>query len=178
MNKKSTVKELYNRSAKFYDQRYYKIQFNKFDELLKPLSNNDVIIDLGSGTSLLLLYEKIKNVRYVGIDISSEMIKQGRKKEKKFKEFIISDVENIPLRSDFAHTITVFTVLQNLESYFNIFKEIKRISIKKSIIYLSVLRKKINWNSLNNILLESSLEIIEKLDKKESEDIGLILINN
>jgi ubiquinone/menaquinone biosynthesis C-methylase UbiE len=177
MDKKRSVKVLYDKSAKFYDERYQDIQRNKFNVFFDNLELSDLLVDLGCGTSLILNHPQIYNIRYVGLDNSIEMIREAILRKHYFREYIIADVENIPFRNNWVNLISIFTVLQNLEIYEKLAKELKRISTKKSLIYISILKKKFNKNKFQESLTKNHLKINKRITIKNSEDFGLIIIN-
>jgi len=75
--KKKEIIERYNLTSNFYEQRYSKIQSDKFNIILKNVDlNNKTILDSGCGTGLLFdfIFRNHKNSRrinyfYVGVDI-------------------------------------------------------------------------------------------------------------
>jgi len=78
----SVFDDMLNRSVPFY-QENLKLQI---DILKNFLNENDLVIDLGSstGTFLIELSKKIKNLNLIGIDKSPAMIKRATQKAKAF----------------------------------------------------------------------------------------------
>jgi len=177
MNKKLTVKKAYDKSAEFYEQRYETIQKIKFKQILENITKKDIIFDLGCGTSLILLNPKLEKTRYIGIDISSEMIREAKKKQHYYKELIIADVENTPIKNNCVTAATVFTVLQNLPSYSSVIKEIKRITDTGGEVYFSVLKKKFDEKKFSETIKRRCMKILKKIEVNDSEDIGIVIVN-
>ena len=112
-DKKKIIIEKYNSTSNFYDDRYRKIQNEKYMLQLKELNFKDkTLLDAGCGTGLLLEYVSNlkrnnlnRELRYVGLDISWKMLKHFYNKTKKIKNkinsnLILGDIENLPFRDD------------------------------------------------------------------------------
>ena len=58
----------------------------------------DAVLDVGCGTGavLALLHEKYPDRRYVGLDLTPEMIEVARTKVAPGMEFVVGDAENLP----------------------------------------------------------------------------------
>jgi len=78
----SVFDDMLNRSVPFYKENL-KLQINILKNFLKK---NDLVLDLGSstGTFLIELSKKIKNLNLIGIDNSPAMIKRANQKAKAF----------------------------------------------------------------------------------------------
>ena len=93
--------DMLNRSVPFYKENL-NLQINILKNFLKP---NDKIVDLGSstGTFLIELDKKIKNLNLIGIDNSPAMVKKANLKAKAFgsnAKFIEADF----LKYDFSNS--------------------------------------------------------------------------
>lgn len=177
MCKKITVQKDYDRSARYYDRRYRLIQKMKFSFFKEDLRRSEFIVDLGSGTSLILKEGGLRAVRYLGVDISAEMIRVALNRRHFFKNFLIGDVENLPVRNNVVDCATVFTVMQNLENYSHLIKEIKRIITANGKVMLSVLRKIFNRDEFGVALKSNNLKLDKSIEDMNTEDVGLILSN-
>ncbi len=175
MCKKLSVREDYDRSAVYYDRRYARIQFLKYNMLSHYLIGRDLLFDLGCGTALILKLKKLGKLRYIGVDISVMMVKMALKRRHFYKDFIIGDVEFLPLRGGVAELISAFTVLQNLEEPAYFINEIRRILTGGGLLVLSVLKKNLSLNRLKTILEENKFIIKRFIEKSDSEDLGLII---
>ncbi|WEU41017.1 MAG: class I SAM-dependent methyltransferase [Candidatus Odinarchaeum yellowstonii] len=175
MCKKLAVKEDYDKSAIYYDRRYARIQYLKYNMVSRHLPVGGLLFDLGCGTALILKLKKLAEIRYIGVDISSMMIKIALKRRHPHKNFIIGDVEHLPLRKNVAEVISAFTILQNLEDYARFINEVRRVLIEGGLLILSVLKKNLNLNYLKNILERNNLIVERIIEEKDSEDLGLII---
>jgi len=91
----SVFDDMLNRSVPFYKENLYL----QIDILKNFLTEKDKVVDLGSstGTFLIELAKKTKNLKLIGIDNSEAMIKRAKNKAKAFGvnvEFINDDFLN------------------------------------------------------------------------------------
>ena len=99
-----TPKQIYNRLSKVYD-RSYKEPIHKIEDdfIYKFLADNGFtkgkILDLGSGTGVLLNHIGIHPDNYFGLDISENMLEISSEKFPKHK-FIKGTMSNIPFDDD------------------------------------------------------------------------------
>jgi ubiquinone/menaquinone biosynthesis C-methylase UbiE len=157
--KKKKIIDRYNLTSNFYEQRYSKIQSDKFNIILKIDDlNNKTILDSGCGTGLLFdfIFRNQKNSRginyfYVGVDISINMLRKFHSKlnqKGKKKGFniglILSDLENLPLRNIIFNQIFSITSLQNLPNMMNGINETFRVLQQNGDIRLSILKKNLD----------------------------------
>jgi ubiquinone/menaquinone biosynthesis C-methylase UbiE len=182
-NKKKRIIEDYNSSARFYDKRYSIIQKAKYDKILRNcFIKRKRILDAGCGTGLLFEYiiksgvpkNLFKNY-YVAVDISLEMLAEFKSKLLNLTKItkislILSDIENLPFREDSFNLIFSITSFQNLSSHKKGFQEICRVSSKGGELKISILKKKLVLDELNN-LLDLYLEDFEVINEELLEDI-------
>jgi ubiquinone/menaquinone biosynthesis C-methylase UbiE len=157
-HKKKKIIECYNNSSHFYDERYNLIQREKFEFTLKRFNYSEkYILDAGCGTGLLYEFISLnKNdilKRFISIDISFEMLKHLKKKQKFLKKKILispilSDIENMPIRNDIFDAVISFTSFQNLENVKKGFLEIVRVLKSGGEVNISILKKDQRIHSL------------------------------
>ena len=158
--KKNDIKNQYNLSADFYNNRYRNIQYEKYSRMLNSMELKGMILDLGSGTGML---SEFLNKEIIGVDFSIKMLK----KSGKYK--ILGDAENLPFKNDTFDIVLSFTLIQNLPN-FGVFKEVRRILKPNSLFILTVLRKKYDETLCKE--LEKGFSILKEADC--GEDIGFI----
>ncbi len=182
-NKKKKIISNYNKTASFYDNRYRKIQEQKYKIILKNYQlNSKLILDVGCGTGLFMEFiialtdqKDFNPNNYVGTDISLNMLNIFRIKLQRLKlkyevALILSDIENLPFRENVFQCIFSLTSFQNLP---NIDKGVRNLYIvgrDKADLNFSILKKNLNLKELITFLrpLVKNLKIT---DKKNLEDV-------
>jgi 2-polyprenyl-3-methyl-5-hydroxy-6-metoxy-1,4-benzoquinol methylase len=102
-------------------------RFNEVKKFLKYIEAN-TILDIGchGGTFTNILYQKFKNSKINGIDISKQAILFARKTYPNIK-FQVSRAENLPFKENSFDLITCFEVLEHIENPQTIMDEITRV---------------------------------------------------
>ena len=90
MLRATKAQELYDKTSKFYNPRYRKIQFDKYNIALNDQLLDGDILDLGSGTGLLA---EFLGKRIHQVDISKGMLLLGKGRR------VQADIENLPLQN-------------------------------------------------------------------------------
>ncbi len=180
-DKKKEIISKYNSTSQFYDKRYSKIQYEKYEIILKNFDfKSKVILDAGCGTGLLFFSLFLKNeiFYYVATDISLKMLKIFHLKlielsNKKFQRrlnLILSDLENLPFRNSIFHSVFAPTSLQNLPSIQKGIEEIIKVAKKNADLKLTILKKKLDLNKLKSFL-KSRINILEIFNINTIEDV-------
>jgi len=186
-NKKREIIGKYDSTAHFYDDRYSKIQKEKFNLIISKFSFEDkFLLDAGCGTGLFhdfllehFLLNSGKRYRILGVDISWNMLKtfllKLKKKEKIVKNqvcLVLSDLENLPFREDVFHAIISLTSLQNLPNIYIGINESFRVTRNNGDIKFSILKKKLD---LDEVLSHIKLQVknLELMENDDFEDIIL-----
>jgi len=97
---------------------------------LQVETNGISLLDIGSGTGLLMKYAKkyFKNV--YGIDLSTKMLKKTPG-----YNVLCSDCSFLPFKDETFDVVTVFAVLHHLYDYYSLFAEAYRVLRKGGILY-------------------------------------------
>ena len=113
MSSKRDVREYYSAISAGYDELYGEEQSAKLVEALRllRLEGDDVVLDVGCGTGSITRRIGEGGRRVIGIDISREMLEEGRRPG---MEFLVCDAEGLPFREREFDKVVSFTVLQNL----------------------------------------------------------------
>jgi len=191
-DKKKIIIEKYNSTSSFYDDRYRKIQNEKFELHFKKTDINcKTLLDAGCGTGLLFEYIsslKFNNLgrtlRYIGIDISGKMLKIFYNKTKRIKNkvntnLILGDIEDLPFRKDKFNLILSITSLQNLHDLKKGLKEIIRVGKENTALKLSILRKQLKSEEVITYLNSHTINLrTENLEEVEDVFIHGSLIKD
>ena len=114
-------KKWFDKQASVYDEtdtllysKYGKISCQNIKNILKDRKYNN-LLDIGCGTAYLIdMLSKEKNAEYVGLDLSSEMIKQANSKSIKNATFIEGKSDELPFKDN---TFDVVTCSQSFHHY-------------------------------------------------------------
>ena len=100
--KQLSIRE-FTEAAHAYDSDHagiYEMCRDDYPQMLAELEKEpfDAVLDVGCGTGavLALLHEKYPDRRYVGLDLTPEMIEVARTKVAPGMEFVVGDAENLP----------------------------------------------------------------------------------
>ncbi|MGQ4872741.1 MAG: class I SAM-dependent methyltransferase [Promethearchaeia archaeon] len=183
-DKKWKIIKDYNKTAKYYDSRYHKIQNAKYNVSIKGISLiNKLILDGGCGTGLFFEFlikneesNLIKNITYVGIDVSIKMLEIFKEKRLKIQvkkrakpNLILSDIENLPFRKASFDAIFTFTSIQNLANPLRGIRELLYTGKNNGVWISSILKKKINEKIQKELKL--SLRDLKIINLENLEDI-------
>lgn len=176
--KKHEAMRRYNETAIKYDARYSSIQKQKYREIfsLIDISRMDLILDIGSGTGLLLdfLSSSIENI--LCCDLSFKMLLEGKKRHPK-AIFICADSDHLPFRKSSFNLTTCISVVQNLPEPFQTIKESFRILKEGGRLLLTALDKKYTDIGLRDMCSKAGYEI-NKLWHLSIEDFSVIAKKN
>ncbi len=155
LDKKIKIIEDYNSSAKIYDNRYKIIQNYKFKLIIENLVfKSGIYLDAGSGTNLFLDYlnkEKItRNIRLIGLDISFNMLKIAKEKQKK-SCLILGDIENLPFKRNLFAGFISITSFQNLPDIRKGIEEMNRVFKRSGLLAITILKKSFNLNEIKKL---------------------------
>lgn len=155
LDKKIKIIEDYNSSAKIYDNRYKIIQNYKFKLIIENIVfKSGIYLDAGSGTNLFLDYlnkERIKrNIRLIGLDISFNMLKIAKEKQKK-SYLILGDIENLPFKSNLFAGFISITSFQSLPDIRKGIEEINRVFKRSGLLAITILKKSFNLNEIKKL---------------------------
>ena len=137
-SKKEQITRMFDNIAKSYDllNRTLSFGIDKFwrKKAVQQIPNNaKKILDIATGTAdLAISTAKHTNAEIIGVDISKEMLKKGRKKikRKKLNNIItlqIGDAENLKFNNSMFDAITVGFGVRNFENIEKGLKEIYRV---------------------------------------------------
>lgn len=167
---KEEVRRSYNEiGGRLYDLRYGEEQESKFTAALSrvSLSQDDLILDLGCGTGLLL--EKISGgVGFaVGLDLSGELLSWARSKLKETQNtgLLLSDADHPPFKPANFDKLFAITLLQNLPDPRRAISEAMKVTRTEAIIIVSGLKKRYSREEFKFLISSVGLEIREFVEE-------------
>ena len=158
---KNSIRDSYEAlGGRLYDTRYEQEQESKFERILQHvmIDNNEIALDVGCGTGLLL--RRLKNPS-VGIDISQRMLSRARTitRKRKTSHLIHADVENLPFRQKVFEKVFSVTMIQNTPDPKRSILEMARVSRANSDIVVTALKKSYSMEELKQLIRGSNLLI-------------------
>jgi len=111
---------------------------------LADVKKGETVLDLGSGAGLdaFIISKKVGNKgKVIGVDITREMIKSAKKYAKKYNyknvEFILGDIEKLPIEDNSIDVIISNCVINLAPNKSKVFKEAYRVLKKKGRMFVS-----------------------------------------
>ncbi|MFA6913852.1 MAG: class I SAM-dependent methyltransferase [Endomicrobiia bacterium] len=136
-------KHFFDINANIWDKDICPLKENKIVNLILPLLNlqsNDTILDIGSGTGVLVPYlsKYIKDHNKITeLDFSQSMINKAKEKFKNNINYLVSNVENIPIDDNTFSKAIIFNSFPHFEDKQKALFEIFRILQNNAIILLA-----------------------------------------
>ena len=134
--KTELVQKVFSDVAKNYDLMNDVMSFGAhrfwkkiFIDIVNP-SNNDIIVDVGSGSGDLVLEIQKKNIdiKIDIVDLNKEMLNKGRKRIKKGNvNFYVQNAENLSFKNNMYDKYLISFCLRNITNIDQSFKEAFRI---------------------------------------------------
>ena len=151
----------YNRIAHIYNTRYREEQNLKIRTALERFEHKkqDVILDLGCGTGLLIPEIRKKARVIVGLDISKNMLKEALLLAKRSANIhlVIADADYTPFPDSCFDTIYAFTLLQNMPNPKKTLQEIHHITKPNAAMIVAGLKKQFAGETFLSLLKTSGL---------------------
>ncbi|PIN75605.1 hypothetical protein COV18_02045 [Candidatus Woesearchaeota archaeon CG10_big_fil_rev_8_21_14_0_10_37_12] len=168
-DRKQREKKLHQRLAHEYDERregtktgrYYSKEWLRYMIKKAKVSEGSTVLDIGCGTGILyeVLREEGLDCKYIGADLSPEMISVGKKRYPSI-DLRIMDSEKLDFPDKSVDFIFMKAVLHHLPNPVKALSEMKRVA-KKTVIVSE---------PLNNILTELPRYLLKKLTNHFDED--------
>jgi len=155
----------YNRLAMIYDSLYGEEQSSKIDLILKifRIGCEDVVLDAGCGTGLLLEHIAMRVNHFIGIDFAGEPLKVAKERScrlgvKHKVSLIRADVDNPPFRDCVFDKVFALTLIQNLSDPYKTLKEMMRVMKDCSQIVVTGLKKRFNKEKFSELIGKTGCE--------------------
>ena len=106
--------KVYDETDKILYSKYGKISCKNIYDYLRDI-NYENLLDVGCGTAYLIeLLSRRHHARHVGLDLSSEMIRQANEKNIDGAEFVVGRSDALPFEND---TFDIVTCSQSFHHY-------------------------------------------------------------
>ncbi len=162
-NKKRKVMRRYDHSASVYDIQYAEEQKAKIKAALNELKlkKGSLVLDVGCGTGLLFPHIAEDAALLVGLDFSSIILRQARKRARQHSSVAIlrADVDFLPFRDKTFNVVFAITLLQNMPNPLRGLYEIKRVAQSKAAVIATGLKKEFSREEFARLLERAKLEI-------------------
>lgn len=146
MNKKELIKEFFNQKAKNWDKEIDKKEIKNLKKIISyiKLKEYNKVLDVGCGSGIAYKYLQKKFKKYIGIDVSNEMINISKNKFSKAK-FVEGRFEEHNFKDKFD-LIFVFNTFPHILNKKLFLKKAKKILTEsgKIVIAHSLALKQIN----------------------------------
>ena len=162
-NRKRKAMRHYDQLAPVYDIQYAEEQNAKIEVALNntKFRQNKLVLDLGCGTGFLFEQVAKSTKLLVGIDISSKILQEAKKRAKQFPNTAIlrADADYTPFQNRTFDYVFAVTLLQNMPNPLKTLQEIKRVSNPQSTIIITGLKKKFSQERFISLLNKSGLNV-------------------
>ena len=163
-SQKRTTMKRYDLTAEMYEMRYAEEQAAKYKAALESLNINpdSKVLDVGCGTGLLFSKVAAEAQTVVGVDISSELLRQARERARKFRNvhLVQADADHMPFISNNFNVVFAFTVLQNMPKPLETLSEIKRNTTRDASVVITGLKKIFSLKAFQALLQNAGLQVI------------------
>ena len=170
--------------AKFMNESNAQMNLKSIE--LLNLQTNDYILEIGMGNGFFVkdIFSQNENIKYTGLDYSSQMVIESKKINHSFMEarkanFLHSRADNLPFKeSNFDKIFTVNTIYFWKEPSIEL-SEIKRILKPNAEFIISIRSKKfmeLFSFSKHNFILYSEKELTDLLEKNQFSIVNKTII--
>jgi len=160
---KREVMRNYDCLATAYDAQYAEEQNEKMKAALSSIhiKEDSFALDLGCGTGLLFEHVGSRVKLLVGLDLSTKILKEAKKREKRFSNATIirADADFTPFPNETFNVVFAITLLQNMPNPLSTLHETKRVSKRRSIIVVTGLKKEFSQDTFTKMLKMAELKI-------------------
>jgi len=175
---KEEIRRSYDKiGGRLYDLRYSEEQERKFSAAISRVSflQDDLGLDVGCGTGLLL--EKISNCVgvAVGLDLSRGLISWARSKLKESQNavLILSDADYLPFRQRTFDKLFAITLLQNISNPREALSEAIRVTRSEATMVVSGLKKKYSKEELTALIASVGLTVQGLVDGELKDFVAI-----
>jgi ubiquinone/menaquinone biosynthesis C-methylase UbiE len=182
-NEKRRVMRRYDHSASVYDTQYGEEQEAKIKAALNELKlkRHSLVLDVGCGTGLLFPHIAEDVNLLVGLDLSSNILRQAKKRAKQFLNVALlrADADFLSFPDRTFNVIFAITLLQNMPNPLHGLREIKRVAQSKATVIATGLKKEFSREKFTQLLERAKLEIsVIKVDEQLKGYVAICTAGN
>lgn len=182
-NKKRNVMRRYDHSSSVYDIQYAEEQEAKIKAALNELrlKKRSLVLDVGCGTGLLFPHIAEDADLLVGLDFSSKILRQARKRARQHSCVTIlrADADFLPFPDETFNVVFAITLLQNMPNPLRGLYEIKRVAQNKAAVIATGLRKEFSREEFVQLLRRAKFEIsVLKADEQLKGYVAICVAKN
>jgi ubiquinone/menaquinone biosynthesis C-methylase UbiE len=167
IQKRKTMKR-YDITAEMYDARYSEEQKAKYKVAMEGLhvSSRSLILDVGCGTGLFFIYVAEKAKLVIGLDISSKLLAESKKRAKNIcnVHLVRGDADYLPFREHSFSIVSAFTLLQNMPNPLITLTEIKRTAKPNGFFVITGLKKVFSLTTFAQLMKIAGLSLLSLRD--------------
>jgi len=180
---KETTETFDEERSKYEFQRYkHKIEANFLKKTIGLLNKEKIkILDVACGTGRMLpeIFSVRKDIKYVGVDSSKNMIKRLIDKAKKIGtekniKIRLGDASKLPFKNNEFDIVYSYHLLWHLpeDEQKKIIKEMLRVCRKDGFVIFDILNKNFVWEKIKRIIGKEKLEGIYKFSIEDIKKIA------
>lgn len=161
--KKRRVSKRYDATVAIYETRYEQEQKAKYEAILSRLTAENLgdALDVGCGTGMLSdrIAAHVENL--VGLDISGQMLKQAKKRAKRFQNvhLVLGDADHLPLRDGTMDHVFAVTLVQNMPDPRATLAEMKRVAKNHATLVVTGLKRVFSEDEFFKLLCDSDFSV-------------------
>jgi len=157
--RKRETLEHYDRLASMYDSLYGEEQSIKIGLALRNVKfrSDDLLLDVGCGTGILMEFVTSTIRHYVGLDIARKTLKVASERTRRLRvkskvSLIRADADYLPFRAGSFSIIFALTLLQNIPKPSRTLMEILRVAKGESQIVITGLKKSFTKKEFDELI--------------------------
>ncbi len=154
----------YDQQTRIYDVQYLGEQNAKIEDILNSIKfgSNEAVLDLGCGTGFLFQHIAKRVGLLVGIELSSEAIREAKKRTKNLSNIVLvrADADYTPFPECIFDKVFAITLLQNMPEPTKTIIEMKRIGKPQAVFAVTGLKKKFTTKSFVELLERARLKVV------------------
>ena len=154
----------YDQQARIYDVQYLREQDAKIEDILNNIKfgSNEIVLDLGCGTGFLFQHIAKKVGLLVGIELSSEALREAKKRTKNMPNIVLvrADADYTPFPDRIFDKVFAITLLQNMPEPTKTITEMKRIGKPQAVFSVTGLKKTFTKESFVDLLERAQLKVV------------------